>query len=1290
MERQMNQTLKNVLLCATLFLATASISFADTCNLPFPQNVNYPYGTKPNNYTNAQMNQHCLDWFNLWKAKYITQNNCAAGEWRLQRTETGNGAQNGCYGYATAPQENDTVSEGIGYAMVIMAFMSSSTNNTKQYFDGLFTYYKDHEDGSGLMNWQEPYCTSGNAATDADEDAAWALIIADKQWGSAGAINYKAEATKLIAAILASEITASNEINPGDQFGGISNPSYFAPYEYRMFGDYTGTTRWYQVAQKSFTTFVDYYYNSSETYDTTLGISTGLQPNWCNFAGGASNPGTWSMDYNSYWWDACRHPWRQSYDYLLYGTTDGQLAYENNARISVFFKTLTNGDPSKILSHYKLNGVPTAWTTTPNPQLGAEDVMNLPGVVGAIGIAAMVEGDQNWINALYDRLVNMDAGTGPGQLTDTKVDWGTDYFCDILKMQYLLIMTGNEKNPLGDYPTATPTNTWDVRTPTATSTPTVAQGMFDDFETGTLKNPSTTDTGGGSATTLTDSTVKAEEGTHSLKVDMTGTGWSTLSIDSPYDSGLGYRNYTGATTLDFYVFAPAGTQFFIELTESTLNGGDGERYSDRNVPVTATGVWQHVTLALSSLTLDTYTPVTGNRILDIQAIKSFVLQVTNPGTLTLYIDRITFTGAFPTYTPTYTVTNTRTPLYTYTYTYTPTQTDTVNPLWTATFTQTYTSTSTNTVTYTPSNTATATATYLIGPAGMFDDFETGVLKSLTISNTGVTSVVNSTASKYAGTHSAMVVTNASGWGAFEIASPYVAGSYGNYTGATGLDFWINAPANSGNFFVKVIEYDVSGQGEEYSNRGTPITPTGTWQHVVIPIASLTKDQYSPAGDGNGILNMDKIEYVFFQWDAPAAATIYIDEIKFAGVPTYTPTSTNTSTTVPTATLTFTKTQTSTPANTNTFTSTATAVPTNTYTSTAMDTFTFTATNTATQVPSTNTYTNTPTETGTNTPVPTGTFTYTFTNTASATQTYTPQDTVTAGGPTLTFTQTYTNTVIPSFTFTNTNTVVPSFTFTNTNTQVPATSTQTYTQTAVPTDTFTFTKTQTPVFSYTPSQTATYTPVDTQTTVPANTFTYTTTPVNTNTPTYTTTGINTFTPTNTQTAVPVNTFTYTATGTYSSTSTFIPTGTNTVPAVYTTTYTPTNSGSNTATATYTPTNSGNITPTATAMVKQGDVLKIDNMYFYPQPASPVKNDIFYLQFSATKRYTTIMISLYSTSFRLIKVLEESSSYNAGKKRMAVSSSYFKNLANGTYYYTVKLIGEDGKEVRSKADKFIILK
>src|ERR1035437_9974355 len=220
--------------------------YADTCNLPFPQSVSYPYGIKPNNFTQAQMNQQCLDWFNKWRAKYVTQNNCTGAEWRLQRTETGNGIANGCYGFATSPQENDTVSEGIGYGMVIMVFMSSSTNNTKQYFDGMYTYYKDHLDGAGLMNWQIPYCSSGGSATDADEDTPFALLAADKQWGSAGTINYHNEAGTIIGRLIAnnSEFEAANDVKPGDGWGGFANPSYFAPYEYRMFGDYTGTARW--------------------------------------------------------------------------------------------------------------------------------------------------------------------------------------------------------------------------------------------------------------------------------------------------------------------------------------------------------------------------------------------------------------------------------------------------------------------------------------------------------------------------------------------------------------------------------------------------------------------------------------------------------------------------------------------------------------------------------------------------------------------------------------------------------------------------------------------------------------------------------------------------------------------------------------------------------------------------------------------------------------------------------------------------------------------------------------
>ena len=127
--------------------------------------------------------------------------------------------------------------------------------------------------------------------------------------------------------------------------------------------------------------------------NSALGINTGLQPNWCNYDGTTWSPGAWSMDPNSWWWDAIRHVWRQSYDYLLYGTTDSQYAYSNNARVSAFFQTKYNGDASKILSHYKLDGTETAYNRGDRtPDLGTEDVKNLPGPEGAVAIAAMVGG----------------------------------------------------------------------------------------------------------------------------------------------------------------------------------------------------------------------------------------------------------------------------------------------------------------------------------------------------------------------------------------------------------------------------------------------------------------------------------------------------------------------------------------------------------------------------------------------------------------------------------------------------------------------------------------------------------------------------------------------------------------------------------------------------------------------------------------------------------------------------------------------------------------------------------
>jgi hypothetical protein len=417
---------------ATLYISNVVLSVVpiDTVvhiNFPFPHNAVYPYGIKPTNYTQAQMNGHCQAWFDKIVAKYITTNGCAPGQYRYQRLETGD------------KDTLDTVSESIGYGMLMTVYMENAQNHTKKYFDGMYNYYMAHLDAKGLMNWRiskDNAVLGSGAATDGDLDAVFALFMAHKQWGSAGAINYLQRGKDLAALLLNNEVTASNDIRPGDSWD-IANISYFAPAYFKIFAGITGDTRWNAVAQKTYTAVVNTYYNSTETFNTATGLSTGLMPNWCSYSGVAQSPGTWAMDANSYWWDACRFPWRQGYDYLLNGTTNSVLAQTNTQRVSRFFKKKYNGNPALITSHYKLNGDQTIWNGTPNGYIGAEDTLNLAGITGSTAVAAMVDNDQVWLNSLYDRLVKF-------PMCETNVNWGSDYFNDVLKMLYMLVLSGNQ------------------------------------------------------------------------------------------------------------------------------------------------------------------------------------------------------------------------------------------------------------------------------------------------------------------------------------------------------------------------------------------------------------------------------------------------------------------------------------------------------------------------------------------------------------------------------------------------------------------------------------------------------------------------------------------------------------------------------------------------------------------------------------------------------------------------------------------------------------------------------
>ena len=213
-------------------------------------------------YPTAYDNNDVMAAYTKWKADLVTSNG-AGGFQRVQRTTSDGLGQNG------ATPLNSTVSEGIGYGMLIAVYMGDHT-----LFDNLWKYEQLHLDSNGLMNWSidssgnvtkgsDGITVGGGAATDADEDMAYALVMANKQWGGMGSLSktYSSYALSQIQAIWNHEVYQSKLAGPGDGWGGADlfgdiNISYFAPAYYRVFKqvDTDSTHAWDAVNQTVFDT----------------------------------------------------------------------------------------------------------------------------------------------------------------------------------------------------------------------------------------------------------------------------------------------------------------------------------------------------------------------------------------------------------------------------------------------------------------------------------------------------------------------------------------------------------------------------------------------------------------------------------------------------------------------------------------------------------------------------------------------------------------------------------------------------------------------------------------------------------------------------------------------------------------------------------------------------------------------------------------------------------------------------------------------------------------------------
>ena len=200
--------LKKRILMSLIFILFNTITHAqintpNTATVPFGSKIAasaspYSYGIVPTNlptgsYTPASnlygKSQDAYSAYNTWKSTYAQ---ACGSQYRILFDDG-----------------TSTVSEGIGYGMLLAAYAAD-----KALFDGLWAYYKANSNGNGLMNWKMSGCTGTagtNGATDADLDAAMALVVASKQWPSATSpYTYSNEATTLITAIKTFEIQTTS------------------------------------------------------------------------------------------------------------------------------------------------------------------------------------------------------------------------------------------------------------------------------------------------------------------------------------------------------------------------------------------------------------------------------------------------------------------------------------------------------------------------------------------------------------------------------------------------------------------------------------------------------------------------------------------------------------------------------------------------------------------------------------------------------------------------------------------------------------------------------------------------------------------------------------------------------------------------------------------------------------------------------------------------------------------------------------------------------------------------
>ncbi|MES2635076.1 MAG: glycosyl hydrolase family 8 [Pseudomonadota bacterium] len=304
------------------------------------------------------------------------------------------------------------VSEGMGYGMLLAVLFAGHDPDARALFDSLLSVVRARPaygitpydaNGKYLMDWRLKLDgTSGGDgwnALDGDLDIALALLMADRQWGSAGAWNYLQEARNSISAIKSWNMKADGATKGLPNSNNNRTSDYMVGH-FRAFKKATGDAFW-DLA-------VDRAYGLLDRMQTVYSPGVGLMPDFVidtHTPTPAPSPG-YIGDGNDkeghYWWNACRNPWRLSSDFVLSG--DPRFAVIT-ARMIDFFRTASGGNPANIGSGYTLDGAKLSeWAS--------------PSFVGPICAGACVDPRfQTFLDATWKwNVANLETGYYDGEL----------------------------------------------------------------------------------------------------------------------------------------------------------------------------------------------------------------------------------------------------------------------------------------------------------------------------------------------------------------------------------------------------------------------------------------------------------------------------------------------------------------------------------------------------------------------------------------------------------------------------------------------------------------------------------------------------------------------------------------------------------------------------------------------------------------------------------------------------------------------------------------------------------